>query len=95
LEDATLLLHLVDISAPDFEERITTVEKMLAGLNLSEKRQMLVFNKTDKVEKPFSEQMEQRYGAMAISCVTQEGIDQLVHAIEMELEIVPSARLVS
>jgi GTP-binding protein HflX len=91
LEDATLLLHLVDISAPDFEERINTVEKMLAGLNLSEKRQMLVFNKTDKVEGAFVEQMELRYGAMAISCVTRAGIDQLVRGIEMELDLVPAA----
>jgi GTP-binding protein HflX len=91
LEDATLLLHLVDINAPDFEERINTVEKMLAGLNLSEKRQMLVFNKTDKVEGAFVEQMELRYGAMAISCVTRAGIDQLVRGIEMELDLVPAA----
>ena len=95
LEDATLLLHLVDISAPDFEERINTVEKMLAGLNLSEKRQMLVFNKIDKVERAFVEQMELRYSAMAISCVTQEGIDQLVRAIEMELDLVSAALWVS
>jgi 50S ribosomal subunit-associated GTPase HflX len=81
----------VDINAPDFEERINTVEKMLAGLNLSEKRQMLVFNKTDKVEGAFVEQMELRYGAMAISCVTRAGIDQLVRGIEMELDLVPAA----
>ena len=55
LDDATLLLHLVDISSPDFEERINTVERMLAALNLSEKKQLLVFNKTDKVERSFVE----------------------------------------
>ncbi len=95
LEDATLLLHLVDISSPDFEDRINTVERMLAGLNLSEKRQILVFNKIDKVEKTFAEQMEMRYGAMAISCVTGEGVDQLVRGIEMELDNVPSALWIS
>lgn len=86
LDDASLLLHLVDISSPDLEERISTVERMLAGLNLSEKRQILVFNKIDKVERPFAELMEIRYGAMGISCVTGEGIDQLVRAFEMELD---------
>ncbi len=90
LDDATLLLHLVDISSPDFEERINTVERMLAALNLSEKKQLLVFNKTDKVERSFVEIMDVRYGATSISCRTGEGIDQLVRALEMELEIVPS-----
>jgi GTP-binding protein HflX len=95
LDDATLLLHLVDISSPDFEERISTVERILAALNLSEKKQLLVFNKTDKVESSFAEMMEVRYGAISVSCLTGEGIDQLVQALEMELEIVPSARSVS
>ena len=95
LDDASLLLHLVDISSPDLEERITTVERMLAGLGLSEKKQILVFNKMDKVQRPYAEQMEIRYGAMGISCVTGEGIDQLVRAFEMELQIVPPALEVS
>ena len=34
--------------------------------------------------------MDVRYGATSISCRTGEGIDQLVRALEMELEIVPS-----
>jgi GTPase len=89
LDDATLLLHLVDIGSPDFEERINTVERILATLNLSEKKQLLVFNKTDKVESSFVEKMQLRYGAISISCLTGQGIDQLVHAIEMELDAVP------
>jgi len=92
LEDATLLLHLVDISAPDFEERIQTVEVMLTNLNLSDKKQMLVFNKIDRVERSFVETMEVRYGAIAISCLTGEHIEHLVREIEMELDIVASAQ---
>jgi len=95
LEDATLLLHLVDISAPDFEERIQTVEVMLTNLNLSDKKQMLVFNKIDRVERSFVETMEVRYGAIAISCLTGEHIEHLVREIEMELDIVASASRVS
>jgi len=95
LDDATILLHLVDISCSDFEERINTVERMLAVLNLSEKKQLLVFNKADKVERTFAQMMEVRYGATSVSCRTGEGIDELVHAIEIELDIVPIARNVS
>ena len=92
LDDATILLHLVDISSPDFEERMNTVERMLAALNLSEKKQMLVFNKTDKVERSFVEKMELRYGAVAISC--RDAVKALINsssAIEMELELPPNA----
>ena len=38
LEDATLLLHLVDLSSPDFEERIEIVNGMIEKLGLSEKK---------------------------------------------------------
>ncbi|HME42348.1 MAG TPA: GTPase HflX [Syntrophorhabdales bacterium] len=95
LDDATILLHLVDISSPDFEERINTVERMLAALNLSEKKQLLVFNKADRVERAFAQMMEARYGATSVSSLTREGIDQLVHAIEIELDMLPIARNVS
>ncbi len=95
LDDASILLHLVDISFPEFEDRINTVERMLAALNLSEKKQLLVFNKTDRVEGAFAQVMEARYGAISVSCLTREGIVQLVRAIELELDIVPIARNVS
>ena len=45
--EADLLLHVVDISHPDFEEQIKVVEKTLADLGCAEKPYMLVFNKID------------------------------------------------
>lgn len=47
VREADLLLHVVDISHPDFEEQIKVVEKTLADLKCSEKPMMLVFNKVD------------------------------------------------
>ena len=47
VREADLLVHVVDISHPDFEEQITVVEKTLADLGCSEKPSMLVFNKID------------------------------------------------
>ncbi len=49
LEDADLLLHLVDISNPRFDEHIASVDKILADLDLGTRRRLLVFNKADKV----------------------------------------------
>ena len=45
--EADLLLHIVDISHPDFEDQIKVVEKTLSDLGCAEKPSMIVFNKID------------------------------------------------
>lgn len=45
--EADLLLHIVDISHPDFEEQITVVENTLKDLGCADKPSMIVFNKID------------------------------------------------
>ena len=45
--EADLLLHVVDISHPDFEEQIRVVENTLKELGCADKPQLLVFNKMD------------------------------------------------
>ena len=47
VREADLLVHVVDISHPDFEEQINVVENTLAELGCAEKPSMLVFNKID------------------------------------------------
>ena len=47
VREADLLLHVVDISHPDFEEQITVVENTLKDLGCAEKPSMIVFNKID------------------------------------------------
>ena len=45
--EADLLLHVVDISHPDFEDQIQVVEKTLAELGCADKPSMIIFNKID------------------------------------------------
>ena len=45
--EADLLLHVVDISHPDFEEQIQVVEKTLKELGCADKPSMIIFNKID------------------------------------------------
>ena len=47
VREADLLLHIVDISHPDFEEQIQVVEKTLADLKCGDKPTMIIFNKID------------------------------------------------
>ena len=44
---ADLLIHVVDISHPDFEEQISVVDKTIADLEAGGKPTMIVFNKVD------------------------------------------------
>ena len=45
--EADLLLHVVDISHPDFEEQIQVVENTLKELDCADKPSMIIFNKID------------------------------------------------
>jgi len=47
VREADMLVHVVDISHPDFEEQIQVVEKTLSDLGCADKPSMIVFNKID------------------------------------------------
>ena len=47
VREADLLVHVVDISHPDFEEQLQVVEQTLGELGCAEKPSMIVFNKID------------------------------------------------
>ena len=47
VREADLLVHVVDISHPDFEEQIEVVNNTLKDLGAADKPQMIVFNKID------------------------------------------------
>ena len=48
VREADLLLHVVDISHPQFEEHIASVEKILGEIKSSDKATIMVFNKIDQ-----------------------------------------------
>ena len=50
VQDADLLLHVVDISNPHFEHRISEVNGILRQLELDQKKTILLFNKTDLLQ---------------------------------------------
>ncbi len=47
VREADLLVHVVDISHPDFEEQIRVVEKTLGDLGCADKPSLILFNKMD------------------------------------------------
>jgi GTP-binding protein HflX len=50
VREADLLLHIVDISHPQFEEHIDSVNQILAEIKSSDKKIIMVFNKIDQYE---------------------------------------------
>ncbi len=50
VREADVLLHVVDMSHPQYEEQIQVVNKTLAELKIEEKPTITIFNKMDKYE---------------------------------------------
>lgn len=50
VREADVLVHVVDVSAPDFEEQMTVVQKTLDDIGAGDKPQYIIFNKIDNYE---------------------------------------------
>ena len=85
LQESHLLIHLVDISSPCFEDHIKAVENVLSELDLNSIPRLLVFNKEDKLRPAEAEAICRKYGGLSISSLRPESLPNLSHAIEQEL----------
>ncbi len=82
LEDADLLLHVVDASNPRFGQHISSVDCILSELNLADKKRLLVFNKTDRLSGEELENLSVRFGAIGVSALDTNTFRPLLNAIE-------------
>jgi GTP-binding protein HflX len=82
LEDADLLLHVIDLSSPHFKDQMEEVEKLLVKLDLGQKPILRVFNKMDLVGEEYAHRIAERYGGIAISALKKETLVPLVEKIE-------------
>jgi GTP-binding protein HflX len=83
LHEADILLHVIDISNPNFENHITAVENILQELEITGKPTIRVFNKEDHFpDKSLLNTLCQRFGATAISALHPETLPPLMIAIE-------------
>jgi len=86
LESADLLLHIIDISNPRFEEQIKSVEKILVDLKLHKTPTMRVLNKIDLVDSQISIRLERQLKGTAISAKSKSTLRPLMEAMETLLE---------
>ena len=84
LEYADLLLHVIDVSNPEWQLQAQVVESLIAELGAGELPRIDVFNKYDKL--PVGEIMPHGEDICAISAKTGEGIDKLLELIGRKLD---------
>ena len=98
LQDADLLLHLVDCANPRFEEHIRQVETLLTDLGLGEKPHLLVFNKADllpemKSRDPLAfmkvNHLARRLGAIMLAARDEKTLGLLLAEMERRFWPVP------
>ena len=84
LTDASLLLHVVDASAPDGDRRIEAVHGVLSQIGI-EASELLVFNQIDKLGNGEGEALARRYGGVAVSALERTGLRTLLARAERML----------
>ena len=82
LEDADLLLHVVDLANPRFEEQIASVERILLELELDRIPRLLVFNKVDLVPAEEAVSLCRRFNAIPVSARKRETFVPLLTELE-------------
>jgi GTP-binding protein HflX len=83
LHEADVLLHVIDVSNPDFENHIVAVEKILADLDIMGKSTIRVFNKEDRFpDKELLSALCERFGAVSVSALQAETLPPLLKKLE-------------
>ena len=84
LEYADLLLHVIDVSNPEWQQQAQVVENLILELGAGELPRIDVFNKCDWL--PAGEIMPHGRDICAISARTGEGVDELLEMIAERLD---------
>ncbi len=92
LEDAQLLLHVVDVSHPQAREHMSAVYHVLEELGLEDRPVLMVMNKIDRLAEPNGLQRELGVeGGVAVSARSGEGLDTLLARIGDAFRVTRSA----
>ncbi len=83
LEYADLLLHVIDVSNPEWREQARIVDELIRELGAESIPCIRVYNKCDVA---FTAQQEREADAVYISAKTGEGIPALLEAVDKKLD---------
>ena len=85
LDNADLLLHVIDISNARFKDQIESVEKILADLNLHNIPLIRVLNKKDLVDQTIVDALTGTLGGTAISANVESTLNPLIEKMEASI----------
>ena len=85
LEDADLLLHVIDISNPRFADQIKSVERILESLHLDRIPVLRVLNKQDRVDPVTVKKLTRTLDAVAISANDEQTLSPLLDQMELHI----------
>ncbi len=88
LESADLLLHVIDISNPRFEDQIASVERILADLDLDAVPIIRVLNKKDRVDPEAIPALCRIHDGIAVSATDRSSLMPLIQRMEATVEAV-------
>jgi GTP-binding protein HflX len=85
LEDANLLLHVIDISNPRFADQIESVERILESLHLDRIPVLRVLNKQDRAGSVTVNKLARTLDAVSISANDEQTLTPLLDKIEFHI----------
>ena len=86
LENADLLLHVIDVSNPHYLAQIDSVEQIISDLNLKHAALIRVLNKTDLIDPAITEKLSRTLDGTAISAKEKSTLLPLIHRLEALME---------
>jgi GTP-binding protein HflX len=85
VNQADLILHIVDSSSPMYREQIRTVNQVLAELGANQKEQVIIFNKIDLCEAQEVELLSADAACLKLSAYVETDLQQLLLMLENKL----------
>jgi GTP-binding protein HflX len=86
LEEADLLIQVIDLSNPRFPEQMAAVEEILASLGLQDKPVLKVFNKMDRVPPNLAALQCRIHQGVAVSALDEGTLPPLIARLEEKVE---------
>jgi len=87
VREADLLVHVVDASAPEPEMQVDAVRTVLDEIDAGGVPELLVVNKADRAPRAAARMANGHEGAVVVSALTGEGIEQLLRAMGDRLRV--------
>ncbi len=85
MQDADLILHVVDISNPRFEQQIESVHNLLNEIGLDHIPELMVFNKTDLVNSFWARAIASRFNGVVCSAINPDSLGYVLEEIEKRI----------